>query len=692
MAIFELILCILGAVVLSSFISRFIPRISTPLVQIALGVALAFLPAFPHVKLDPELFMVLFIAPLLYVEAHEIDKRMLFKTLKFSLPMAIGLALGTMAVVGFMLHAVWPVIPLAAAFALGAALGPTDAVAVSSLSSEASFTKEQSGILTGESLFNDASGVIGFQFSILAAVTGSFSMASATKDFLLSFFGGIIVGILAGFLANWIFTLARQLGWETMTTRILMELFLPFLVFLGAEELHISGILAVVTFGLTVHFDRNGTGRPNVARTNIVSNSVWTVLSFVLNGTVFILLGMQLPDAMLASWNDHNVSNTALVSIILLVTLVAIAIRFLWVWLIAAPTRDPETGKRITLKRRSLRDAAVMTFGGPKGTITLALMFTIPYSVASGDAFPMRNELIFIASGVIVLTLLLANFMLPLLAPAKDDAKESEKLTEITIEELTRTIQELSDRVTDDNRRVILPVIDSYNNRITRLRQRISSFNVEEFETLQIDALHWEKDYVRQRLEDTQADTQMNEHNRQLQIEACERMLDQIMNTLRHTADKKTHHRAVSQIRGRVHALRRQITTLARRANNKFRRTAPMLNENEIYYYLRATQIDAIDHVINRLYEEMRGDTYKSEYCTLLLRDYQRARAELRSRKDVAAAAKAAPQIDEIKHESYSIELGVIQDMLDSGEITRNQAKHLRRNVYVMQVDAEAEL
>ena len=133
MAVFELIVCIIAAVVLSSFISRFIPKVSTPLVQIALGALASQLPFFPNVTLDPELFMVLFIAPLLYLEAHEIDKSELLKSVKLSLSLAIGLAIATMVAVGFILHAAWPAIPLAAALALGAALGPTDAVAVSSL-------------------------------------------------------------------------------------------------------------------------------------------------------------------------------------------------------------------------------------------------------------------------------------------------------------------------------------------------------------------------------------------------------------------------------------------------------------------------------------------------------------------------------------------------------------------------------
>lgn len=119
MAVFELILCIIAAVVVSSFVSRFVPKVSTPLVQIVLGVLVTYLPFFPDATLDPELFMVLFIAPLLYLEAHEIDKSALLKTLDLSLSLAIGLAIVTMAAVGFTLHAVWPSITLASALALG---------------------------------------------------------------------------------------------------------------------------------------------------------------------------------------------------------------------------------------------------------------------------------------------------------------------------------------------------------------------------------------------------------------------------------------------------------------------------------------------------------------------------------------------------------------------------------------------
>lgn len=146
--------------------------------------------------------MVLFIAPLLYLEAHEIDKSALLKTLDLSLSLAIGLAIVTMAAVGFTLHAVWPSITLASALALGAALGPTDAVAVSSLGKEASLTQRQRSVLKGESLFNDASGIVGFQFALAAAFTGEFAVGQAAGEFVISFFGGTLFGLVIAAAAN----------------------------------------------------------------------------------------------------------------------------------------------------------------------------------------------------------------------------------------------------------------------------------------------------------------------------------------------------------------------------------------------------------------------------------------------------------------------------------------------------------
>ena len=683
-----LILCILGAVLLSSFLSRFLPRISTPLVQIVLGLIASQMPFFPDVQLDPELFLVLFIAPLLYLEAHEINKSQLLKSLKLSLSLAIGLAIFTMVVVGFSLHTLWPMFPLTAALALGAALGPTDAVAVSSLSHEATLTQRQIGVLKGESLFNDASGIVGFQFAIAAAVTGQFRVGEAAWEFLITFFGGAVFGCIVGVLANWVFESSRQLGWETTTTRILMELFLPFLLYLGAEAVHVSGILSVVAAGLVIRFDRTGIG-PNVARTNIVASSVWSVLSFSLNGAVFILLGMLLPGAMRASWDNPMVSNYTLLAVILCVSTLIVGLRFLWVSGMLRLARAQDSHKRRRMTPERWRSAAVMTFGGAKGTITLSLMFTIPYTIADGEWFPMRDELIFIAGGVIIVTLLLSNFLLPVIAPnkAKDVPRET---TEASIEVLRRTVEELAELTTDENRSAVMVVINSYTQRIGRLKNQLGTIDPSARIELQIDALNWEKEYVKRKLAEFRLDPTLSEREREVNVEACERLLDQIMDTLRHTNTKHDSSHVVWQVKGRAHLAQRRLVLLSRRAANTIRRSTPLVNENEIYASLRNLELGAFDHVIDRLYEEMSSNTYGTEYVSSLLMDYRRAEAALKSRPNMANSASLVTQIEDVKRESFGIELSVIQNMVEAGDITRAQARQLRKNVYVMSVAADS--
>ena len=683
-----LILCILGAVLLSSFLSRFLPRISTPLVQIVLGLIASQMPFFPDVQLDPELFLVLFIAPLLYLEAHEINKSQLLKSLKLSLSLAIGLAIFTMVVVGFSLHTLWPMFPLAAALALGAALGPTDAVAVSSLSHEATLTQRQIGVLKGESLFNDASGIVGFQFAIAAAVTGQFRVGEAAWEFLITFFGGAVFGCIVGVLANWVFESSRQLGWETTTTRILMELFLPFLLYLGAEAVHVSGILSVVAAGLVIRFDRTGIG-PNVARTNIVASSVWSVLSFSLNGAVFILLGMLLPGAMRASWDNPMVSNYTLLAVILCVSTLIVGLRFLWVSGMLRLARAQDSHKRRRMTPERWRSAAVMTFGGAKGTITLSLMFTIPYTIADGEWFPMRDELIFIAGGVIIVTLLLSNFLLPVIAPnkAKDVPRET---TEASIEVLRRTVEELAELTTDENRSAVMVVINSYTQRIGRLKNQLGTIDPSARIELQIDALNWEKEYVKRKLAEFRLDPTLSEREREVNVEASERLLDQIMDTLRHTNTKHDSSHVVWQVKGRAHLAQRRLVLLSRRAANTIRRSTPLVNENEIYASLRNLELGAFDHVIDRLYEEMSSNTYGTEYVSSLLMDYRRAEAALKSRPNMANSASLVTQIEDVKRESFGIELSVIQNMVEAGDITRAQARQLRKNVYVMSVAADS--
>lgn len=258
---------------------------------------------------------------------------------------------------------------------------------------------------------------------------------------------------------------------------------------------------------------------------------------------------------------------------------------------------------------------------------------------------------------------------------------------------LRQTVEELARRVTPENRRSVLAVIDSYTKRITRLKHRIGSADPQGFETLQIEALTWEKDFLKQRIIDLKNEeptTPAATHQRDLHIEACERMLDQLMTTLRHATAGSGNSRAVSQIRGRLRALQRRVSLLTRRIYGKILRTTPLMSEDEIYAAVRGTQLQAIHVVLGKLYEQMHSGTYNTEDCSALILDYQRAEASLRNRPNMERSAETINEVEDVKRDSYAIELSIIQDMFEDGRISRAQMRQLRRNVYVMQVDADS--
>ncbi|MDR0347855.1 MAG: sodium:proton antiporter, partial [Coriobacteriales bacterium] len=327
---FEYILIMLGAVLISNLISQQFPKISTPLIQIGIGIALTLLPISFEITLEPELFLVLFIAPLLFEDAKKADKPTLWRLKQPILLLALGLVFATTLAVGVFIHWVAPLIPLAAAFALAAALAPTDAVAVASLKETSAIGAGREYLLKGESLLNDASGIVSFQFAIAAALTGAFSIANASSTFLFMFFGGLAVGLVLMLLrlafVNWL----HSSGIENITFHVLFEVMTPFLVFLVAEALHVSGIIAVVAAGIAYSFSLRPQ-TPHNARYNIVSTSVWSVLSFSLNGLVFLTLGTQLPYVIQRVWSTSAAADNFLIIIIVLILLAVLLMRFIWV-------------------------------------------------------------------------------------------------------------------------------------------------------------------------------------------------------------------------------------------------------------------------------------------------------------------------------------------------------------------------
>jgi CPA1 family monovalent cation:H+ antiporter len=430
-----IVLLLLLAVTLSGIFSRMIPLpLPRPLFQIALG-ALIGLGADWRVSLDPEIFFLLFLPPLLFLDGWRIPREELFKDGKTVVELALGLVIVTVIGMGLLIHWMIPAVPLAVAFALAAVLSPTDPIAVSAIAQRAPIPKRMMHILEGESLLNDASGLVCLRFAIAAVLTGTFSIHEAALSFLWVAFGGIAVG--AG--VTW--SVSRAKSWisrhygEEGGAQILISLLIPFGSYLIAEHLHCSGILAAVAAGLTMGFvETNG---EILATTRIRRNTVWDVIQFTANGVIFVLLGEQLPAILAGAAETVRMTGHQepwwLAIYVIAINLGLAALRFLWVWL----------SFRLTLFRRgewrstpNWRIVAAMSFAGVRGAITLAGVLTLPLALTDGSPFPARDLAIFLAMGVIIVSLIVASFGLPwLLAglemPAEHDHQAEEDAARI---------------------------------------------------------------------------------------------------------------------------------------------------------------------------------------------------------------------------------------------------------------------
>ena len=432
------ILFLLLAVVLSDVFTRLIPYdIPRPLIQIALG-ALIGLSGRLGVTLDPQIFFLLFLPPLLFLDGWRIPPEELFKDKSTVLQLAFGLVLFTIVGMGFFIHWLLPAMPLPVAFALASVLSPTDPIAVSAIAKRVPMSRRMMRILEGESLLNDASGLVIFRFAVAAMMTGAFSLWGATLDLAWAAAGGIAVGVGLTFALTWIKQVfSRRVG-ESSGSQILISLLIPFGCYLLAEKLHSSGILAAVAAGLTMSFVESS-GRAQ-AVTRIRRNTFWDVIQFTANGVIFVLLGEQLRG--IASSAAATVQLTGhthplwLGVYVVAIALGLAALRFAWVFVslrsvlfqsrvgtsdsVAAAARAPDIVPSDVPVRSGWRLVTVMSLAGVRGAVTLAGVLSLPLVLPGGASFPARDLAILLAMGVIIVSLLAASVGLPLLLKGLD--------------------------------------------------------------------------------------------------------------------------------------------------------------------------------------------------------------------------------------------------------------------------------
>ncbi|MFK8257969.1 Na+/H+ antiporter [Erwinia sp. AnSW2-5] len=419
MEIFFTILILTLMVSLSGVAARIIPfQIPLPLVQIALGALLAW-PTFGlHVDFDPELFLVLFIPPLLFADGWKTPTSEFLHHGREILGLALVLVLITVVGIGYLIYWLVPGIPLLSAFALAAVLSPTDAVALSGIVGEGRIPKRIMGILQGEALMNDASGLVSLKFAVAVAMgTMVFTVSGASLEFAKVAVGGLLAGIAICLLYGKSLRLFSRWSGDDPATQTVLLLLLPFASYLIAEHLGVSGILAAVAAGMTI--SRSGIIRQAPLAMRLRANSVWQMLEFVFNGMVFLMLGLQLPGILEISVRqadaDPNVELWVLFASVALIYMALMIVRFGWLWTMRLISRTALKKRPMEFSSYSTRELLIASFAGVRGAITLAGVLSIPLLLSNGNDFPARYELVFLATGVILFSLLVGVVMLPLL-------------------------------------------------------------------------------------------------------------------------------------------------------------------------------------------------------------------------------------------------------------------------------------
>ncbi|MCG2096454.1 sodium:proton antiporter [Staphylococcus epidermidis] len=481
MEIFETLLIFVALVIVSSFVHTFIPKVPLAFIQIFLGMILYLTPIPVEFNFDSELFMVTLIAPLLFVEGVNVSRVHLRKYIKPVMMMALGLVITTVIGVGLFIHWIWPELPIGAAFAIAAILCPTDAVAVQAITNGKVLPKGAMTILEGESLLNDAAGIISFKIAVGVLITGTFSIFDAIQQFLIVSIGGAIVGLLIGMaLVRFRLTLMRR-GIENINMFTFIQLLTPFVTYLIAELFHASGIIAAVVAGLVHGFERDRIAQTRT-QLQMSYNHTWSILGYVLNGFVFSILGFLVPEVIvkIIKTEPHNL--LFLIVITLLVALAVYLFRFVWVYVLypyfylsVSPfqkmiSKNDEDKVTESKPKRSLY-ALIMTLCGVHGTISLAIALTLPYLLANHETFAYRNDLLFIASGMVILSLIIAQVILPLVTPDSPKVKIGNmSFKEARIYILEHVIDYLNQKSTFETSYRYGNVIKDYHDKLTFLK------------------------------------------------------------------------------------------------------------------------------------------------------------------------------------------------------------------------------
>jgi Na+/H+ antiporter len=443
-ALRDLDLVLLGVLVAVSLllILAYHSRVPYPIMLVVGGAVVGFLPGVPDVQLRPELVLVLVLPPLLYAAAFFSSLRDLRDNLRPIGLLAIGLVITTTVAVAAVAHAVVDGMSWEAAFVLGAVVSPTDPVAATAIASRLGAPQRFATIIEGEALVNDSTALIAYKFAVGAAVSGSFSLAEAGGRFVLNAAVGIAIGLAVG----WIVAQVRR-AIDDAPTEIAISLITPYFAYLPAEALGVSSVLAAVTTGIFL-----GWRSPQLITpaTRIQAFAVWEIVQFVLNASLFVLVGLQLPGVL---DGISGLPTGSIVAYAAAVVAAVILVRFLWVFPATYVPRFLSARMRERDPYPPWQEPAVIAWTGMRGAVSLAAALAIPETIHSGAPFPQRDLIIFLTYAVIMATLIFQGLTLPAVIKVlgvEDDGNIEQRESKARLLAARAAMQRIDELVAED--------------------------------------------------------------------------------------------------------------------------------------------------------------------------------------------------------------------------------------------------
>ena len=460
------IIAMLLAITISDILYEILEKVPLIFIQIFMGCIISFLPFFKEFELEPELFMIIVIKPLIFSEAQHVSKDELKKHKNEIFSLSFTLVIITILVTGVFMKIIIHSIPLTIIFILAAMTIPTNVNFVKSISSRFKFPKGILAILEGESLFNDSIAIVMFDFVLAASLTGKFSLSEYVSEFLFIIIGGIVVGFVLGVIIVQLRIYITRKDFENPPMMVIIQLITPFIVYIIAEDYaHVSGILAVIVAGM-VHIVEQHLLNLKSTKLQVISNITWDVVEYVLEGLVSIILGISIPSIIKGIMKENKSMFWELILIAILLYFIVIGLRYVWIMI------NPKTFKleKENISKHLYR--SIFALSGVHGTITLATALSIPDKIP-GDVLS-KNDLIFIATIVILISLIVPAIFFPLVLNKKEEDKSKYDFESARLNIITYTISQLELLMNDTNYKSLGVVLRTLRGQMSILKEESS--------------------------------------------------------------------------------------------------------------------------------------------------------------------------------------------------------------------------